>query len=168
MSASPTAQNYFHFLHDCFEADSSRMIIRSVFQSKYKFRRILSGKEELLEQRLSFAPFDHPDAEKVEKELFTHRLEKSLYYGSIFVLGKHKSGFNPNTNIASPLLLIPIKIKGEEEKIARRSTRRAQSSRASLHSSPWPTQSSSLSRPWRTSRQMVETATRSPHTIPAT
>lgn len=117
MSASPTAQNYFHFLHDCFEADSSRMIIRSVFQSKYKFRRILSGKEELLEQRLSFAPFDHPDAEKVEKELFTHRLEKSLYYGSIFVLGKHKSGFNPNTNIASPLLLIPIKIKGEEEKI---------------------------------------------------
>lgn len=108
--------NFFNYFKDCYKLDYKEFTVNNILSAKYKFKWFNGKKEELLNQKLPICYYDNKDVEKLEKELQLYKLEKSLYYGAFFVIGKQETTLtNKDTNLCSPLVLFPCEIIEKEE-----------------------------------------------------
>lgn len=113
MSLNPAS--LFRYFKDCYSADHESSSIRSIFSSQLEFTRVLKGDEQILEKQERYTAFDHPKAQDVLKHLELNKLELDLYYSAMLVLGKDQASFGRESNIASPLVLVPAILKAKEE-----------------------------------------------------
>jgi hypothetical protein len=113
MSMSP--KSLFRYFKDCYQADHESLSVRSIFSSNFKLKHLLKGSERIIEQHEVYAPLDHPKVEAILNELELNSLELDFCYTAIYILGKDQTGFGRQSNIASPLIFIPLKINRGEE-----------------------------------------------------
>lgn len=108
--------NFFNYYKDCYRLDYKEFTVHNVLNPKYKFKWFKKGKEELINAKSPIVYYDNKDVEKLEKELFLYKLEKSLYYGAFYFLGKDPlAGFSKDAIICSPLILFPCEIIEKDE-----------------------------------------------------
>jgi len=108
--------NYFNYFKECYKIDNKEFVVDNILTVKYKYKWFTSKKEELLNNQLPIIPYDNKNIENLTKDLTLYNLEKELYYGSFFILGKTTpSGLKKDSTICSPLVLFPAEIKKIDE-----------------------------------------------------
>jgi len=109
---SITPNNFFNYFKECYKIDNKEFSVENILNVKYKYKWFLNGKEEFLTNSLPIIPYGNKNIEKLEKDLTLYNLEKELYYGAFFILGKTTpSGLKKDSTICSPLLLFPAELK---------------------------------------------------------
>jgi len=107
-----TPNNFFNYFKECYKIDNKGFSVDNILNVKYKYKWFLNSKEEFLNNSLPIIPYDNKNIEKLEKDLILHNLEKELYYGAFFILGKTTpNGLKKDSTICSPLVLFPAEIK---------------------------------------------------------
>lgn len=104
------AKDFYNYFRDCYRLDNREFFVDNLLSSKYKYRWILEREEELLYDRLPYIPYNHSEIEELEKDIELYKLEKKLFYGCFFVLGKSENALSKDKRICSPLLLYPAEI----------------------------------------------------------
>ena len=90
-----SASNFFNYYRDCYKLDYKEFTVNNILSSKYKFKWFSKRNEELINQNSPIIYYDNKNVIKLEKELHLFKLEKSLYYGAFFILGKESlAGLN--------------------------------------------------------------------------
>lgn len=104
--------NFFNYFKECYKIDNKEFSVENILNVKYKYKWFLNGKEEFLNNSLPIIPYANKNIEKLEKDLTLYNLEKELYYGAFFILGKIvPNGLKKDNTICSPLLLFPTELK---------------------------------------------------------
>ena len=111
-----SASNFFNYYRDCYKLDYKEFTVNNILSSKYKFKWFSKTNEELINQNSPIIYYDNKNVIKLEKELHLFKLEKSLYYGAFFILGKESlAGLNKDPFICSPLIMYPCEIIEKDE-----------------------------------------------------
>ena len=104
--------NFFNYFKECYKIDNKEFVVDNILTVKYKYKWFARKKEELLNNQLPIIPYDNKKIENLVKDLTLYNLEKELYYGSFFILGKTTpNGLKKDSTICSPLVLFPAEIK---------------------------------------------------------
>lgn len=104
------AKDFYNYFRDCYRLDNREFIVNNLLSSKYEYRWFLEKQEELLRDVLPYIPYNHPKIEELEKDIELYKLEKKLFYGCFFMLGKSENSLSKDKRICSPLLLYPAEI----------------------------------------------------------
>lgn len=108
--------NFFNYFKECYKIDNKEFVVDNILTIKYKYKWFARKKEELLNNQLPIIPYDNKNIENLTKDLTLYNLEKELYYGSFFILGKTTpNGLKKDSTICSPLVLFPTEIKKIDE-----------------------------------------------------
>ncbi len=107
---SMIAKDFYNYFRDCYRLDNREFFVNNLLSTKYKYQYFLEKEEELLREILPYIPFNHPNIETLEKDIELYRLEKKLFYGCFFVLGRSNSPLSKDKRVCSPLLLYPAEI----------------------------------------------------------
>lgn len=111
-----SASNFFNYYRDCYKLDYKEFTVNNLLSSKYKFKWFSKRNEQLINQNSPIIYYDNKNVVKLEKELHLFKLEKSLYYGAFFILGKESlAGLNKDPFICSPLIMYPCEIIDKDE-----------------------------------------------------
>jgi superfamily I DNA and/or RNA helicase len=103
--------NFFNYYRDCYKLDYKEFTVNNILSQKYKFKWFSKRNEQLINQNSPIIYYDNRDIDKLEKELHLFNLEKSLYYGAFFILGKEAlTGLNKDPFICSPLIMYPCEV----------------------------------------------------------
>ena len=101
----------FNYFRDCYQLDYKEFTINNILSSKYPYKWFAKTKEELLSEKLPIIPYTNKKVLALEKEMVLYNLEKKLFYGCFFILGKNKNPLIKDKRICAPLLLFPAKIE---------------------------------------------------------
>lgn len=104
------AKDFYNYFRDCYKLDYKEFIVENLLSAKYKYNWFVSEKEELLNGLMPYIPYNNLKIDDLEKELELYKLEKKLFYGCFFVLGKTDNPLVKDKRICSPLLLFPATI----------------------------------------------------------
>lgn len=104
-------KNVFNYFRDCYQLDYKEFTINNILSSKYPYKWFAKTKEELLSEKLPIIPYTNKKVLALEKEMALYNLEKKLFYGCFFILGKNKNPLIKDKRICAPLLLFPAKIE---------------------------------------------------------
>jgi len=108
--------NFFNYFKECYKIDNKEFVVDNILTVKYKYKWFARKKEELLNNQLPIIPYDNKNIENLVKDLTLYNLEKELYYGSFFILGKTTpNGLKKDSTICSPLVLFPAEIKKNDD-----------------------------------------------------
>ncbi|NQY29474.1 MAG: ATP-binding protein [Flavobacteriaceae bacterium] len=108
--------NFFNYFKECYKIDNKEFVVDNILTVKYKYKWFARKKEELLNNQLPIIPYDNKNIENLIKDLTLYNLEKELYYGSFFILGKTTpNGLKRDSTICSPLVLFLAEIKKIDE-----------------------------------------------------
>jgi len=104
--------NFFNYFKECYKIDNKEFSVENILNVKYKYKWFLNRKEEFLNDSLPIIPYVNKNIGKLEKDLTLYNLEKELYYGAFFILGKTTpNGLKKDSTICSPLVLFPAELK---------------------------------------------------------
>ena len=118
-----SAKNFYTYFKECYKLDYKEFVVDNILSTKYPFKWFVSKDEELINRSLPIIPYDNKKAIELEKEIELYKLEKKLFYGSFFVLGKNSNPLIKDKRICAPLLLFPAQIITlDEEKFLEIST----------------------------------------------
>ena len=105
----------FNYFKDCYKSDYKEFKIKNILDKKYKYKWFNNDKEQLLNNLSPILFYNNQNTHKLEKDLEIYQLEKSLYYGAFFIIGKeNENNFNKDTTICSPLVLYPCEIETKD------------------------------------------------------
>ena len=113
MSFNP--KDFFNYFRDCYQLDYKEFTINNILSSKYPYKWFSKSKEELLAEDLPIIPYTNKKVLSLEKEMALYNLEKKLFYGCFFILGKNKNPLIKDKRICTPLLLFPVHIETLDE-----------------------------------------------------
>jgi len=106
------SNNFFNYFKECYKIDNKEFVVDNILTVKYKYKWFARKKEELLNDLLPIIPYDNKNIESLVKDLTLYNLEKELYYGSFFIIGKTTpNGLKKDSTICSPLILFPAEVK---------------------------------------------------------
>ncbi len=109
---SITPNKFFNYFKECYKIDNKEFIVDNILAIKYKYKWFAKTKEELLNNLLPIIPYDNKNIENLTKDLTLYNLEKELYYGCFYILGKTTAnGLKKDSTICSPLILFPADIR---------------------------------------------------------
>jgi len=108
-------KDFYSYFKECYKLDFKEFSVDNVLSSKYKHKWFLDGKEELFNQKLPLIAYDNPKVEDLVKEVELFKLEKKLFYGCFFVLGKSDKPLVKDKRICAPLVLFPATIVLKED-----------------------------------------------------
>ena len=83
-----TPSNFFSYFKECYKIDNKEFVVDNILNVKYRYKWFVKQKEELLNNSLPIIPYDNKNVVDLQKDLTLYNLEKELYYGSFFILGK--------------------------------------------------------------------------------
>jgi len=113
-SISPN--NFFNYFKECYKIDNKEFLVDNILTVKYKYKWFTRKQEELLNNQLPIIPYDNKSIENLIKDLTLYNLEKELYYGSFFIIGKTTpNGLKKDSSICSPLILFPAEVKKNDD-----------------------------------------------------
>jgi superfamily I DNA and/or RNA helicase len=107
--------DFYSYFKECYKLDFKEFSIDNVLSPKYKHKWFLERKEELFNQKLPLLAYGNPKVEELEKEVELFKLEKKLFYGCFFVLGKSDKPLVKDKRICAPLVLFPATIVFKED-----------------------------------------------------
>nr|WP_319397711.1 DEAD/DEAH box helicase [uncultured Carboxylicivirga sp.] len=105
------ASDFYNYYKECYKLDYKEFTVDNILAQKYTYKWFVSGKEELINDDLPIIPFINKKVYELQKEIELFRLEKKLFYASIFVLGRNDNALLKDKRICAPLILYPAKIK---------------------------------------------------------
>jgi len=104
--------NFFNYFKECYKIDNKEFVVDNILTVKYKYKWFTRKKEELLNNQLPIIPYNNKNIDNLVKDLTLYNLEKELYYGSFFILGKTTpNGLKKDSTICCPLVLFPAEVK---------------------------------------------------------
>ncbi|MBN2662090.1 MAG: AAA family ATPase [Bacteroidales bacterium] len=103
-------QNLLNYYNACYQEDNLGTRISDIFSNSVENRYFFSGKEELINGFLPYAPLETDYASEILKKIIVSSKEKELVYCSIFLAGKSETLKTKNNKICSPLVIYPAKI----------------------------------------------------------
>jgi len=113
-------KDFYTYFKECYKLDFKEFNINNILSSKHSYKWFVPQTEELLHDQLPLIPYTNKKAEDLQKEITLYNLEKKLFYGCFFILGKNENPFIKDKRIACPLLLFPATIQNlDEEKFLR-------------------------------------------------
>ncbi len=104
-------KDFYNYFHDCYKLDHREFAVDNLLSSKYKYKWFEPKQEELFNDSLPCIPYNNSKVDELRKEIEVYKLEKKLFYGCFFVLGKSENGIIKDKRICAPLLLFPASIK---------------------------------------------------------
>lgn len=102
--------NFYNYFRECYKLDNKEFIVDNALSVKYPYKWFVSKKEELFNDALPYIPYDNKKLTELEKDLELYKLEKKLFYGCFFVLGKSDNPLTRDKRICAPLFLFPASI----------------------------------------------------------
>ncbi len=96
---------------ECYKLDYKEFKVDNILAQKYHFKWFASGNEELIHEELPIIPYPNKKAEDLAKEVELYKLEKKLFYGCFFILGKSDNAFVKDKRVCAPLILFPATIQ---------------------------------------------------------
>lgn len=108
MNVSP--EDFYNYFLNCFQADHKSFSIDNVLSTKYKYKWFGKGKESLINDVYPKITYDNAKIEELEKDLELHKLEKTLYYASFFIIGTNDNPLVKDKRLCAPLFLYPADI----------------------------------------------------------
>lgn len=109
------AQDFFNYFRDCYQLDYKEFTINNILSNKYVYKWFAYKKEELLYENLPLIPYTNKKVLALEKEMTLYNLEKKLFYGCFFILGKNDNPLIKDKRICTPLLVFPASIETLDE-----------------------------------------------------
>ena len=109
-----TPQNFFSYFKDCYQLDYSAFTLDNILSIKYKYKWFANEQEELLSGKLAYAPYFINKIEDLKKEIALYSLDKQLYYGAFFILGKNDNPKIKDKRLCTPLVLFPASLENED------------------------------------------------------
>lgn len=109
MSYNP--KDFYTYFKECYKQDYKEFSINNILLSKYSFKWFVKNTEEILHDNLPIIPYTNKKVIELEKEISLYNLEKQLFYGCFFILGKDENSFIKDKRVCCPLLLFPVSIK---------------------------------------------------------
>ncbi len=107
-------QNFFNYFKDCYQLDYSAFTLDNILSIKYKYKWFANEQEELLSGKLSYAPYFTKKIDDLKKEISLYALDKQLYYGAFFILGKNDNPKIKDKRLCAPLVLFPASLENED------------------------------------------------------
>jgi len=108
-------KNFYNYFKECYKQDYKEFVVDNILSRKYPFKWYVSGDEELFTDSLPYIPYDNRKVVELEKELELYKLEKKLFYGCFFVLGKNNNHFSKDKRFCAPLILFPARVVTVED-----------------------------------------------------
>lgn len=102
--------NFYSYFKDCYQLDNREFVVENLLSVKYPFKWFVNGTETLFNDALPYIPYDNKKIDDLEKDLELYKLEKKLFYGCFFVLGKSDNPLTRDNRICAPLMLFPASI----------------------------------------------------------
>ncbi|WP_121667140.1 DEAD/DEAH box helicase [Mesonia aquimarina] len=109
------AQDFFNYYRSCYQLDYKEFTINNILSAKYTYKWFAKTKEELLYENFPLVPYTNKKVLALEKEMELYNLEKKLFYGCFFVLGKNENPLTKDNRVCAPLLLFPASIETLDE-----------------------------------------------------
>ncbi len=108
-------KDFYSYFKECFKLDNKEFILQNILSSKYSYKWFVSNTEELLYKELPLIPYSNKKFNEVNKELELYDLEKQLFYGCFFILGKANNPIAKDNRICAPLFLFPAQLEIKDE-----------------------------------------------------
>ena len=109
------ARNFYNYYKECYKLDYKEFEVDNILSPKHTYKWFVSKTEELLSGKLPIIPYFNKKIDELEKEIELYRLEKKLFYGCFFLLGKKENSFSKDKRICAPFLLFPAEIQTRED-----------------------------------------------------
>lgn len=109
------AGNFYNYFKECYKLDYKEFVIDNILSQKYPFKWFVSKKEELFNDSLPIIPYTNNKTIELEKEIELYKLEKKLFYGCFFVLGRNNNPLIRDNRVCAPLILFPATIVTRNE-----------------------------------------------------
>ncbi|MCG8583025.1 MAG: AAA domain-containing protein [Bacteroidales bacterium] len=109
------AKDFYNYYRDCYKLDYKEFEVDNILSQKHSFKWFVSKTEELLSGKLPVIPYFNKKSEELEKEIELFKLEKKLFYGCFFLVGKKENSFSKDKRVCAPLFLFPAEIKTIDE-----------------------------------------------------
>ncbi len=113
MKYSP--KNFYNYFRECYQLDYKEFEVDNILGRKHTHKWFVSKTEELLSRKLPIIPYFNKKIVELEKEIELYKLEKKLFYGCFFLLGKKENSFSKDKRVCAPLFLFPAKIQIHED-----------------------------------------------------
>lgn len=110
-----TAEEFYSYYKECYKLDYKEFKVDNILAQKYHFKWFASGNEELIHEELPIIPYPNKKAEDLAKEVELYKLEKKLFYGCFFILGKSDNAFVKDKRVCAPLILFPATIQNIDD-----------------------------------------------------
>ncbi|MGB5980563.1 MAG: ATP-binding protein [Nonlabens sp.] len=107
--------DFYRYFRECYRLDNKEFKIDNILAAKYPHKWFVTDQEEFLTEDYPVIPYFNKKGDQLAKDIEIYKLEKQLYYGYIFFLGKKDHGFSKDKRICAPLLLFPVKLEVETE-----------------------------------------------------
>ncbi|TRX66383.1 DEAD/DEAH box helicase [Carboxylicivirga sp. M1479] len=104
-------KDFYAYYRDCYKLDYKEFEVNNILSHKHSFKWFVSKTEELLSGKLPIIPYFNTKTEELEKEIELFKLEKKLFYGCFFLIGKKESSFSKDKRVCAPLFLFPAEIE---------------------------------------------------------
>lgn len=98
------------FLRACYEADNRETGISDLFNTKYRHLRFFDGEEVGLSGTIEKLPLPHKIGQRVQKDAYKFRRDKTLVYAAFPIVGTPKGVKSLSKEICAPLLYFPAEI----------------------------------------------------------
>ncbi len=108
-------RNLIRYFRACYQADNRYLNLFNVYGRNCEYTRLMSGQEELVTGFLPRLPLPRTYAQELSKAVRTYQREKSLFYGSFFIIGKLPSSYPGNKKVCAPLIYYPALIEQDKQ-----------------------------------------------------
>lgn len=115
MSENLEPRNIYSYFRDCYRLDYKEFTVENILSLKYKYKWFAKDTEILFSERDPYIPYPNKKLSELEKEMELFKLEKKLFYGTFFLLGKSEGALSNDKRICAPLILFPAEIVHENE-----------------------------------------------------
>ncbi|MEM7316972.1 MAG: hypothetical protein AAF497_27895, partial [Planctomycetota bacterium] len=109
-------QQLIRYQRDCYEADNREVGIKDLLHSKIRHLRFLEDEEVALSGTIERVPLPEKYGEKLRKDAFKYRRDKTLVYAALPVVGKHSELEQFAKHLCAPLVYFPAEIVELKEK----------------------------------------------------
>lgn len=103
-------QQLIRYQRDCYEADNREVGIKDLLHSKIRHLRFLEDEEVALSGTIERVPLPEKYGEKLRKDAFKYRRDKTLVYAALPVVGKHSELEQFTKHLCAPLVNFPAEI----------------------------------------------------------
>lgn len=103
------------YFRDCYRLDTRTVQLDNFFGRKVELRKVLKGREMLMNAELPYLPLDEVTGGKMASVLQLYGQEKALYYCTFFVVGYGTSTTGKRQRICAPLFLYESSLEMGED-----------------------------------------------------